>query len=55
MGGVMKPSTDKEDVAKAKKPYQRPELRVYGDLTAITSTGGTASMNDQHSSDKSIP
>ena len=30
-----------------KKPYQSPELRIYGDLTKITSvTGGTVGAND---------
>ena len=51
----MNSSTGNEDRAtsKAKKPYQRPELRIYGDLVAITSTGGTTGKNDQHGSDKS--
>jgi hypothetical protein len=50
----MNPSTGKDDAATGKKVYQPPQLRIYGDLTAITSTGGNAAMNDQHSADKSI-
>ena len=51
----MKPSTKTDGAAPAKKRYQPPELKVYGDLAAITSTGGTLSKNDQHGQDKSIP
>ena len=40
-----KPSTD-DGAARPKKPYQSPELKVYGDLTAITSNVGGTGKQD---------
>ena len=36
-----------QDQAKAKKPYASPQLRVYGNLTAVTlALGGVVGKND---------
>jgi hypothetical protein len=43
--GMNKPSTD-DGAARPKKPYQSPELKVYGDLTAITSNVGGTGKQD---------
>ncbi len=29
-----------------KKPYQRPSLRIYGNIEALTATVGTGAMSD---------
>lgn len=31
-------------VCEKKKPYEKPNLRVYGDIRALTQSAGTASM-----------
>ena len=38
---------DDQQKAKAKKPYQSPQLRIYGNLTAVTlAVGGVVGKND---------
>jgi hypothetical protein len=36
-----------EQVKAPKKPYEKPVLRVYGDLGAVTRTTGTTGSMDQ--------
>jgi hypothetical protein len=36
---------EKDKPAAARKPYRRPVLQSYGSVRAMTSAGGTMSMN----------
>jgi hypothetical protein len=39
-------SSRPDDEVRAKKEYRRPELRVYGDIRAITQTASGGTMGD---------
>jgi hypothetical protein len=40
--------TSQKAAKAAKKPYQAPCLRIYGDIRALTATAGFTSKNNDH-------
>ena len=42
----MQPTEQKKDKAKGKKPYSRPELKIFGSVTELTRASERGFKND---------